>query len=130
MSALYCYREILAGSEWGSVKEMKGCGYVLALAAIFSLGTINRGAYHELIYIWLGAAVLMALMLVLERRAQKIADQEYEEAQNYIEKVYGDIASLSRSMKTANPAVNALLQVKLAACEKRGIPLILDITSR
>ena len=56
--------------------------------------------------------------------------QEYEEAQNYIEKVYGDIASLSRSMKTANPAVNALLQVKLAACEKRGIPLTLDITSR
>ena len=81
MSALYCYREILAGSEWGSVKEMKGCGYVLALALIFSLGTINRGAYHELIYIWLGAGILVALMLVLKRRAQKIADQEYEEAQ-------------------------------------------------
>lgn len=60
---------------------MKGCGYVLALAAIFSLGMINRGAYHELIYVWVGAAVLMALMLVLERRVQKIADQEYEEAQ-------------------------------------------------
>ena len=55
---------------------------------------------------------------------------EYEEAQNYIEKVYGDIASLSRSMKTANPAVNALLQVKLAACEKLGVALELDITSR
>lgn len=60
---------------------MKGCRYVLALAAIFSLGTINRGAYHELIYIWVGAAVFMALMLILDRRAQKSAGQECEEAQ-------------------------------------------------
>ena len=54
---------------------------------------------------------------------------EYREAQDYIERVYGDIASLSRAMKTANPAVNALLQVKLAACEKKHIQVRLDIKS-
>ena len=32
-------------------------------------------------------------------------------------------------MKTANPAINALLQVKLAACEKAGIPVTLNIQS-
>ena len=55
--------------------------------------------------------------------------EEYKEAQDYIETVYGDIASLSRAMKTASPAVNALLQVKLAACEKKGIPVDLEIRS-
>ena len=55
--------------------------------------------------------------------------EEYKEAQDYIETVYGDIASLSRAMKTANPAVNALLQVKLAVCEKKGIPVEMEIQS-
>ncbi|MBQ9325333.1 MAG: Spo0B domain-containing protein [Clostridia bacterium] len=55
--------------------------------------------------------------------------QEYEEANAYIEKVYGEIARVSRVMKTRNAAVNALLQVKLAACEKSGIQMRLDIRS-
>ena len=33
-------------------------------------------------------------------------------------------------MKTANPAVNALLQVKAAVCEKAGIPVEISITSK
>lgn len=55
--------------------------------------------------------------------------EDYEEASAYIEKVYGAITSVSRTMKTANPALNALLQVKLAACEKAGIHVTLDILS-
>ena len=55
--------------------------------------------------------------------------EEYEEANAYIEKVYGAITSVSRVMKTANPAINALLQVKLAACEKAGIRVKLNIQS-
>ena len=54
---------------------------------------------------------------------------EYEEANRYIEKVYGQITAVSRTMKTAIPAVNALLQVKLAACEREGIPVALEIRS-
>ena len=55
--------------------------------------------------------------------------EDYGEASAYIQKVYGRITSVSRVMKTANPAVNALLQVKVAACEKEGIKVTLNIQS-
>ena len=54
---------------------------------------------------------------------------EYDEANAYIEKIYGAITSVSRAMRTANPAINALLQVKLAACEKAGIKTQVNIQS-
>ncbi len=56
--------------------------------------------------------------------------EEYDEANAYIEKIYGRITSVSRVMKTANPAVNALLQVKVAACDREKIPVKLDITTK
>ena len=56
--------------------------------------------------------------------------EEYQEANDYIEQVYGRITAVSRVMKTANPAVNALLQVKVAACEKAGIHVDVSITSK
>ena len=56
--------------------------------------------------------------------------EEYGEANEYIEQVYGRITAVSRVMKTANPAVNALLQVKVAACDKAGIPVEVSITSQ
>lgn len=56
--------------------------------------------------------------------------EEYSEANDYIEQVYGRITSVSRVMKTANPAVNALLQVKVAACEKAGVHVDVSITSK
>ena len=55
--------------------------------------------------------------------------EEYEPAAEYIEKVYGDIKRVSRSLKTAHPAINALLAAKLADCESRGIQLELLIES-
>ena len=55
---------------------------------------------------------------------------EYQEANDYIEQVYGRITSVSRVVKTANPAVNALLLVKTAACEKAGIQVEVAITSK
>lgn len=54
---------------------------------------------------------------------------EYDEANAYIERVYGAITAVSRVMKTANPAINALLQVKLAVCEKEGIRTAVNIQS-
>lgn len=56
--------------------------------------------------------------------------EEYQEANDYIEQVYGRITSVSRVVKTANPAVNALLLVKTAACEKAGVPVEVSITSK
>ncbi len=56
--------------------------------------------------------------------------EEYGEASEYIEKVYGDITALSRTLKTANPSINALMQVKIGACEQAGIHVVLNIQSR
>lgn len=55
--------------------------------------------------------------------------EEYEEAHNYLERVYGDIQSISRVLKTAHPAINAILQAKSDMCGKRGIQMQLDISS-
>lgn len=55
--------------------------------------------------------------------------EEYGEANAYIEKVYGAITAVSHAMKTANPAINALLQVKLGECDKAEIPVTLNIQS-
>ncbi len=56
--------------------------------------------------------------------------EEYSDAMDYIGKVYTDIQKVSRVLKTANPAINALLQAKTLSCEKRGITLKLDVSSR
>jgi sensor histidine kinase regulating citrate/malate metabolism len=55
---------------------------------------------------------------------------EYNEAGDYIEKVFNDIQRVSKILKTANPAINALFQAKSLSCEKRGIRLEFNITSR
>jgi len=55
--------------------------------------------------------------------------EEYADANGYIEKVYGSISAVSRSLKTKNTAVNALLRVKVAAVEKLGIGCELNIAS-
>ena len=56
--------------------------------------------------------------------------EEFTDAREYIEKVYGDIQKVSRVMKTSNPAVNALLQAKIPSCEKKGIVVTLDVTTQ
>ena len=56
--------------------------------------------------------------------------EEYQEANEYIEQVYGRITSVSRTMKTAIPAVNALMLVKAAACEKACVQVEMNITSK
>ncbi len=55
--------------------------------------------------------------------------QEYKDAQEYIERVYGDIRAVSSVLRTANPTVNALLKVKLAACERQGVKVEMHIAS-
>lgn len=55
---------------------------------------------------------------------------EYEEAKNYIENVYRDILKVSRYLRTASPAVNALLQAKILSCEKEDIKVELKVASQ
>lgn len=56
--------------------------------------------------------------------------EEFNDTREYIEKIYKDIQSVNRVMRTSSPALNALLQAKVLACEKRGIETKLNITSQ
>ena len=55
--------------------------------------------------------------------------EEHQEAIDYLEKVYSQLQTVSRVLRTKMTAFNALLQVKTAAAEKRGIRMELDIRS-
>jgi two-component system sensor histidine kinase AgrC len=55
--------------------------------------------------------------------------EEYKDAREYIERVYGDITAVNRTLRTASPAINALLTVKLAAGEKQGVRTEVHISS-
>lgn len=50
-------------------------------------------------------------------------------AMEYLDKVYGDISKVGRVLKTAIPAVNALLAAKTSDCERRGIGFETNIES-
>ena len=63
---------------------------------------------------------LQVVFSLMEMRA-------YDDAAQYIESVYRDIQKTSSSLRTAIPAVNALIAAKRADCEARGIQLNLDI---
>ena len=51
------------------------------------------------------------------------------EAMKYVESVYGDIKRAGSALKTANPAVNALIAAKRQDCQAQGIALVLHIQS-
>ena len=55
---------------------------------------------------------------------------EYNSSKEYIEKVFNDIQKVNNILKTANPAVNALLQAKVLFAEKRGIKVLITIKSQ
>ena len=55
--------------------------------------------------------------------------EETQEAVDYLEKVYSQLHTVSKVLRTKMTAFNALLQVKTAAAEKRGILMELDIRS-
>lgn len=55
--------------------------------------------------------------------------EEYDEATQYIEKLNVEMQTLSKAVKTAHPAVNALLLAKTSVCEQKRIELELDIRS-
>ena len=54
---------------------------------------------------------------------------ESQEAADYLERIWTEFKTVSRVMRTKVTAFNALLQVKSAACEERGIALEMDIRS-
>ncbi|MDR0897986.1 MAG: Spo0B domain-containing protein [Oscillospiraceae bacterium] len=55
---------------------------------------------------------------------------EYEAAEEYIDRVYGAIQAVSAALRTANPAVNALMQAKQTEAQQRGVYMELSAQSR
>lgn len=55
--------------------------------------------------------------------------EEYEEARKYLTPVFREVNKVGKVLKTAQPAVNALLQAKLQAAEAAGIEVYLDVHS-
>lgn len=56
--------------------------------------------------------------------------EEYNDANEYIHKVFNDIQKVSKVIKTISPAINALLQAKVLHAEKLDIDVKLNITSQ
>lgn len=52
---------------------------------------------------------------------------EYEDAREYLRPVFRDIMKVNRALRTAQPAVNALLQAKLEEAERQGIDFYLEV---
>lgn len=55
---------------------------------------------------------------------------DYDDADDYLRRVYGNIHSLGRVMRTAQPAVNALIAAKDADCARRGITMEMSISTQ
>lgn len=55
--------------------------------------------------------------------------EEYEEARKYLEPFCKDIMKVSKALKTAQPAVNALLQAKIEMAERRGVDIYIEVKS-
>lgn len=55
---------------------------------------------------------------------------DYEEASEYMEKIYSEIQAVGKILKTSSPAINALLQVKNHSCEEKNIEFKIMSTTR
>lgn len=55
--------------------------------------------------------------------------EEYQEARKYLYPVFKDIMKVSKALKTSQPAVNALLQIKMEAAEQAGVDFYPEIRS-
>ncbi|MBR5302331.1 MAG: Spo0B domain-containing protein [Clostridia bacterium] len=113
---------------WGAVSDIS--------AALTSLNLVQRTKELEEAYGQLED-------LNREMRAQRhdfmnhlqvvyslIEMNEPGEAMAYMDKIYGDMQRVSRMLRTACPAVNALIQAKLVEAMERGAQLKLSIAAK
>lgn len=54
---------------------------------------------------------------------------EYEELQRYLKPVYKDMQRTGKALKTAKPAINALLKAKMDEAESKGIDFYIEVKS-
>lgn len=124
MTSLLCFTIVI----WGAVTDIG--------ASLTSLRMVRRTQELEEAYDQLDA-------LNREMRAQRhdflnhiqvvyslIEMNEPAEAIHYMDKIYGDMQRVSGMLRTACPAVNALLQAKVVEAEQRGAELKLSIAAK
>jgi len=112
---------------WGAIVDIRDAHYARKLAdesnrleqAYRQLEELNRTLRAQRHDFMNHLQVIFAL----------IEMDETTSAREYIEKVHGDIELVGRALKTAVPAVNALLAAKLNDLEEAGIHANLAITS-
>ena len=55
--------------------------------------------------------------------------EEYGELKDYLAPIYKDMMKTGKALKTANPAVNALLRAKMAEAESEGVDFYVEVQS-
>lgn len=98
------------------INSLKSSALVESINNLESLNTRLRSQRHE----YLNQLQVVYGLMELE---------EYEEAKKYLEPFCKDIMKVSKALKTAQPAVNALLQAKIEMAEQRKIDLYIEVKS-
>ena len=55
--------------------------------------------------------------------------EEYDEMNEYLQKVYKELLKTGKAIKTSKPAINALIAAKMAECEEKGIEFLVEVKS-
>lgn len=125
---LIAYSEILVDLSLGLVLLSS----LLAIAGLLSMSRYEKLSYAESIQ------NLEDLNVKLREQRHDYLNQiqivngllqlgEYEEAREYLRPVFKDIMKVNRALRTAQPAVNALLWAKLEAAGEQGIDFYPEI---
>lgn len=108
------FSSLLSIAELYSVIRYQRRYYAESLENLENLNTRLREQRHD----YLNQMQVVYGLLELE---------EFEEARKYLRPVYKDIMKVSRALRTAQPAVNALLQAKMETAERQGIDFYLEV---
>ncbi len=98
------------------INTLKSSSLIESISNLGALNTKLRSQRHE----YLNQLQVVYGLMELE---------EYEEAKKYLEPFCKDIMKVSKALKTAQPAVNALLQAKIEMAEQRNVDLYIEVKS-
>lgn len=108
---------------------------LLSIAGLFSMSRYQNKSYRE------SMRDLENLNLKLREQRHDYLNQiqivyglleleEYEDAREYLRPVFKDIMKVNKALRTAQPAVNALLQAKIEEAEQQGIDFYLEVATQ
>ena len=112
--AFTMFNGLLTVVSFNCVHRMKNTYLVESMKNLEQLNTTLRAQRHD----YLNHMQVVYGLIELE---------EFEEAKKYIRPVFEEMSKVSLAMKTALPAINALLQAKMQMAEKKEIEMSLAI---